>query len=67
MRLRTQQKATPCMGTESGRFYVEPDYIEVISTKQITAYDTEHGKYTTAIRITRSQLTRALKAMEDGQ
>ncbi|KKK74814.1 hypothetical protein LCGC14_2879990 [marine sediment metagenome] len=67
MKLQTRQKCMPCAGTDSGRFYVEPDYIEVMGTKQITAYDTLHGKATAAVRITRSQLERALEAMEDGQ
>ena len=67
MKLQTRQKCAPCAGTASGRFYVEPDYIEVMGTKQISAYDTEHGKATAAVRITRRQLERALEAMEGAQ
>ena len=64
MKLRTRQKATPCMGTDKGHFYVEPDYIEVGSAVQIDDYINATGFVTTGVRITRQQLERALKAMD---
>jgi len=64
MKLRTAQKAKPGVGTDNGRFYVETDYIEVYGVKAITDFDTSQGKTTSAVRIARSQLERALKAMK---
>ena len=64
MRLQTRQKCFPCGGTDKGYFYVEPNYIEVMGTKQISAYDAKYNTSTTGVRITRSQLERALEAME---
>ena len=64
MKLGTQQKAEPCVGTDKGHFYVEPDYIEVCGTNQIDAYINDTGLVFTAVRITRGQLERALEAMD---
>ena len=69
MRLQTRQKAQPCVGTDSGHFYVESDYIEVACTRILTAvqiddYIHKTGFIRGAVRITRKQLERALEAME---
>ena len=54
--MRTPKKGRPCLGTDEGWYYVQRGYIEVMGRKADVA--------TTAVRITRKQLERALEIMD---
>ena len=64
MKLSTRQKASPCVGTDSGHFYVEYHYIEICGAVQIDDYINKTGIVSTAVRVTRKQLERALEAIK---
>lgn len=59
--MRTPKTCRPCFGTDEGWYYVQPGYIEVIGRKD-SGVD---AVSTTAVRLTRRQLERALEIMDE--
>lgn len=56
---RKPRKAKPCVGTREGWYYVDHQYIEVLARTENTGVH-----FTTAVRLTRKQLERALEIMD---